>query len=273
MSDAPDQEKTQDVVPEAERRPAEVGTPEGADVHRVEGPAPAPVPGNGNALALEGIARAYRTGSGLLQILLDAKLTVAPGEMVAIVAPSGAGKSTLLHVAGLLERPDAGEVYIGGQATSNLNDDGRTAMRRNQIGFVYQFHHLLPEFSALENLVLPQMIAGLDRKEAERRAGELLAYLRIDGRAHHRPAELSGGEQQRVAIARAVANAPRVLLADEPTGNLDPKTAGHVFEALKSLVRESGLAALIATHNFSLAAGMDRTITIEDGAIVPADLG
>jgi lipoprotein-releasing system ATP-binding protein len=273
MSDAPDQEKTKEVVPDADAGPTEVGTADVRDVAPAENVEPEPVAGNGNALALEGIARAYRTGSGVLQILLDAKLTVAPGEMVAIVAPSGAGKSTLLHVAGLLERPDAGEVYICGQPTSSLNDDGRTAMRRNQIGFVYQFHHLLPEFSALENLVLPQMIAGLDRKEAERRAGELLAYLRIDGRAHHRPAELSGGEQQRVAIARAVANAPRVLLADEPTGNLDPKTAGHVFEALKSLVRESGLAALIATHNFSLAAGMDRTITIEDGAIVPADLG
>jgi lipoprotein-releasing system ATP-binding protein len=193
--------------------------------------------------------------------------------MVALVAPSGAGKSTLLHIAGLLERPDAGEVVIGGTAASGLGDDERTALRRTEIGFVYQFHHLLPEFSALENVVLPQMIAGLQRREAERRGRELLAYLRVDHRATHRPAELSGGEQQRVAIARAVANAPRVLLADEPTGNLDPKTAAHVFAALRTLVRESGLAALMATHNYALAAEMDRTVTIEDGAIMAAEVG
>jgi lipoprotein-releasing system ATP-binding protein len=225
------------------------------------------------ALKLQDVARAYGTGSGPLTVLADANLAVVPGEMVALVAPSGAGKSTLLHVAGLLERPDRGEVFINGQGTSGLSDDGRTALRRTQIGFVYQFHHLLPEFSALENVALPQMIAGLSRREAERRAAELLAYLRVEHRATHRPAELSGGEQQRVAIARAVANAPRVLLADEPTGNLDPKTSAHVFEALKELVRESGLAALVATHNFTLAGSMDRTITIEDGAIVPATLG
>jgi lipoprotein-releasing system ATP-binding protein len=225
------------------------------------------------ALALEEIARAYPTGSGPLQVLRGVSLAVAAGEMVALVAPSGAGKSTLLHVAGLLEKPDTGEVYICGEAASALSDEGRTALRRRQIGFVYQFHHLLPEFSALENLVLPQMIAGLRRKEAERRAWELLAYLRVDERAAHRPAELSGGEQQRVAIARAVVNAPRLLLADEPTGNLDPKTAEHVFTALKVLVRESGLAALIATHNYALAAEMDRTVTIEDGAVVPAKVG
>jgi lipoprotein-releasing system ATP-binding protein len=225
------------------------------------------------ALGLEGIARAYRTAAGPLQVLVDANLTVAAGEMVALVAPSGAGKSTLLHIAGLLERQDAGEVLVCGEATSRLSDDRRTALRRTQIGFVYQFHHLLPEFSARENLVLPQLIAGLKRKEAEKRADELLAYLRIGDRATHRPAELSGGEQQRVAIARAVANAPRILLADEPTGNLDPKTAGHVFAALRTLVRESGVAALIATHNFALAAQMDRTVTIQDGAIVPAKPG
>ena len=225
-----------------------------------------------DALALKGIARTYKAGAGPLIVLKNAELSVKPGEIVALVAPSGAGKSTLLHIAGLLERPDAGEVFVSGQPTSTLSDDARTALRRTEIGFVYQFHHLLPEFSALENVVIPQMIAGLDKREAEERAGELLAYLRVDQRAAHRPAELSGGEQQRVAIARAVANAPRVLLADEPTGNLDPKTAGHVFDALKSLVRQSGLAALIATHNFTLAAHMDRTITIEDGAIVPAKL-
>ncbi len=223
-----------------------------------------------NALSLEGITRGYRTGSGTLPVLKDANLSVAVGEMVALVAPSGAGKSTLLHIAGLLEHPDAGEVLISGEATSQLGDDGRTALRRRHIGFVYQFHHLLPEFSALENLVLPQMIAGLSRREAERRGRDLLAYLRIENRASHRPAELSGGEQQRVAIARAVVNAPRLLLADEPTGNLDPHTADHVFSALRELVRESGLAALIATHNHALAAEMDRTVTIEDGAIVPA---
>jgi lipoprotein-releasing system ATP-binding protein len=225
------------------------------------------------ALGLEDIARAYKTGSGPLQVLKHAELSVAVGEMVALVAPSGAGKSTLLHIAGLLERPDSGEVFIDGQAASRLSDEARTALRRRHIGFVYQFHHLLPEFSALENVVLPQLIAGLGRKEAERRAHELLNYLRIEQRAGHRPAELSGGEQQRVAIARAVANAPRLLLADEPTGNLDPGTAGHVFAALKTLVRESGLAALIATHNYALAAEMDRTVTIEDGAIMPAKMG
>jgi lipoprotein-releasing system ATP-binding protein len=225
-----------------------------------------------SALSLEGVARAYRTGSGPLVVLKNVNLSVAVGEMVALVAPSGAGKSTLLHIAGLLEHPDAGEVVIGGEAATRLGDDARTALRRRQIGFVYQFHHLLPEFSALENLMLPQMIAGLPRREAESRGLELLKYLRVDQRATHRPAELSGGEQQRVAIARAVVNAPRVLLADEPTGNLDPKTAGLVFSTLKALVRESGLAALVATHNYELAAEMDRTVTIEDGAIVAAKL-
>jgi lipoprotein-releasing system ATP-binding protein len=226
-----------------------------------------------NALSLVDVARAYRTGSGMLQVLKNASLDLAAGEMVALVAPSGAGKSTLLHVAGLLEAPDSGAVFIGGEAASRLNDNARTALRRTHIGFVYQFHHLLPEFSALENVMLPQMIAGLSRKEAARRTMELLKYLRVDERATHRPSELSGGEQQRIAIARAVANAPRLLLADEPTGNLDPKTADHVFSALRTLVWESGLAALIATHNYALAAEMDRTVTIEDGAIVPARVG
>src|SRR5687767_9217094 len=221
---------------------------------------------------LHAIERRYHQGDAVLEVLKNAELAVWPGQSVALVAPSGAGKSTLLHIAGLLEKPDAGEVFVGGAPTSTLTDDARTALRRTEIGFVYQFHHLLAEFSALENLMLPQMIAGLSRMEAEARAAELLGYLRVDHRASHRPAELSGGEQQRVAIARAVANAPRILLADEPTGNLDPKTAGLVFAALKSLVRESGLAALIATHNFTLAADMDRTITIEDGEIVPANL-
>jgi lipoprotein-releasing system ATP-binding protein len=229
--------------------------------------APSPV------LELRGVARQYPTGAGPLAVLTGADLAVPSGEIVALVAPSGAGKSTLLHVAGLLEKPDGGEVLIGGRACSALDDSGRTAMRRREIGFVYQFHHLLPDFSALENLVLPQMIAGLGRTEAEARARELLAYLNVDHRADHRPAELSGGEQQRVAIARAVANAPRLLLADEPTGNLDPHTADHVFEALVALVRQAGLAALIATHNHMLAARMDRAVTIEEGRVATAELG
>ena len=185
----------------------------------------------------------------------------------ALIAPSGAGKSTLLHVAGLLETPNAGEVHIGGFEAARLADDKRTALRRSQIGFVYQFHHLLPEFSAAENVILPQMIRGLGRAEARERASQLLAYLGLDARQHHRPAELSGGEQQRVAIARAVANAPRLLLADEPTGNLDPKTADHVFGTLTALVKASGLAALIATHNLDLAAQMDRQVTLQEGKV------
>ncbi|WP_246206309.1 ABC transporter ATP-binding protein [Propylenella binzhouense] len=224
-------------------------------------------------LLLDNVQRVYRTGEGPLVVLQQASLAVRPGEIVALVAPSGAGKSTLLHVAGLLERPDGGDVVVGGRSTIRLDDQGRTAMRRREIGFVYQFHHLLPEFSALENVVVPQMIAGLGRREAERRGRELLSYLRVDHRAEHRPAELSGGEQQRVAIARAVANAPRLLLADEPTGNLDPRTSAHVFAALLGLVRESGLAALIATHNLALAARMDRAITLSDGAVVPTEIG
>jgi lipoprotein-releasing system ATP-binding protein len=187
---------------------------------------------------------------------------------VALVGPSGAGKSTLLHIAGLLEHPDSGEVYIDAAATSRLSDIARTRIRRTDIGFVYQFHHLLPEFSALENVVLPQMIRGLSRREAGTRAAELLSYLGLKDRLTHRPAELSGGEQQRVAIARAVANAPRILLADEPTGNLDVHTADHVFATLNQLVRATGLAAIIATHNMDLAAQMDRRVTIRDGLIV-----
>ncbi len=219
------------------------------------------------ALGLSGIERRYKEGSGTLEVLRGVDLTIAPGEIVALVAPSGAGKSTLLHIAGLLERPDAGEVRIGGLPCVDLPDSERTRIRRLSIGFVYQFHHLLPDFTALENVVMPQRLAGLPKKEAERRARELLAYLKIDQRAGHRPAELSGGERQRVAIARAVVNAPRVLLADEPTGNLDPKTADHVFSALGALVRASGLAALIVTHNLDLADRMDRRLTLVDGRI------
>ncbi len=223
-------------------------------------------------LALEGVVRAYVTAAGTLTVLNGVELTVKPGELVALVAPSGVGKSTLLHVAGLLEKPEAGEVRINGRTASGLNDLARTAMRRRDIGFVYQFHHLLPEFTALENIVMPQMIAGLGKSEAEARARQLLGYMRIEARADHRPAELSGGEQQRVAIARAVANGPRILMADEPTGNLDPKTSDHVFAALDALVRQSGLSALIATHNMALAARMDRAITLKDGKVVPAEI-
>ena len=217
---------------------------------------------------LHGIERHYRQGDATLDILKGAELAVWPGQSVALVAPSGAGKSTLLHIAGLLERQNGGEVYINEVATSTLNDSARTRIRRTDIGFVYQAHHLLPEFSALENIMLPQMIRGLPRREAAARAGELLSYLGLKERLTHRPSELSGGEQQRVAIARAVANAPRILLADEPTGNLDPRTADLVFGAMTQLVRASGLAAVIATHNMDLAARMDRRVTLRDGQVL-----
>ncbi|SCB23270.1 lipoprotein-releasing system ATP-binding protein [Rhizobium multihospitium] len=219
-------------------------------------------------LQLSGVERHYGQGETRLSILKDADFTLRSGEMVALVAPSGTGKSTLLHVAGLLEHPDGGEVLVNGQACEALSDDRRTAVRRSEIGFVYQFHHLLPEFSALENIMMPQLISGLSRKDASARAAQLLDYMRIGHRGDHRPAELSGGEQQRVAIARAVANAPLVLLADEPTGNLDPATAHYVFDALEALVRQSGLAALIATHNHELAARMDRRVTLSEGKVV-----
>ena len=220
------------------------------------------------ALWLQGVDKHFGGGETLIEILRGADLALWPGQSVALIAPSGAGKSTLLHVAGLLETPDGGDVFIGGAGTAGMSDDQRTALRRNEIGFVYQFHHLLPEFSAAENLILPQMIRGLSRAEAARRASELLSYLGLGACERHRPAELSGGEQQRVAIARAVANGPRVLLADEPTGNLDPKTADHVFSTLTALVKASGLAALIATHNLELAARMDRRVTLEEGRVV-----
>jgi len=220
------------------------------------------------ALYLENIARRYGQGETALTVLSGADLVLSPGESVALVAPSGAGKSTLLHLAGLLEKPDEGEVHVAGAATSAMSDAERTALRRTHIGFVYQFHHLLPEFTAEENIALPQMVAGLPRAEASRRARELLAYLGLDARAHHRPSELSGGEQQRVAIARALANAPRVLLADEPTGNLDPKTADHVFSTLAELVKASRVAALIATHNMEIAARMDRRVTLREGRVI-----
>lgn len=222
-------------------------------------------------LFLHKVERHYRQGDATLDILTGAELAIWPGQSVALVAPSGAGKSTLLHIAGLLEHPDGGEVYIDGQATTALADAERTRIRRQDIGFVYQSHRLLPEFSAIENVILPQMIRGLSRNEASTRAIELLGYLGLGERLTHRPAELSGGEQQRVAMARAVANAPRILLADEPTGNLDPHTADHVFTALSQLVAASGLAMIVATHNMELAARMDRRVTIRDKKVEELD--
>jgi lipoprotein-releasing system ATP-binding protein len=219
-------------------------------------------------LQLENVERRYQQGATALSVLRGGNFGLFAGQSVALVAPSGAGKSTLLHIAGLLEKPDAGEVYIDGAATTHMSDDARTGLRRHAIGFVYQFHHLLPEFSALENVMLPQMIAGLSRRQARVRSLELLDYLGLAARAKHRPTELSGGEQQRVAIARAVANGPVILLADEPTGNLDPKTAHHVFEALERLVKATGLAALVATHNETLAVRMTRRVTLKDGWVV-----
>jgi lipoprotein-releasing system ATP-binding protein len=220
-------------------------------------------------LRLSGVHRHYGEGETQVRVLEAADLVVESGEMVALVAPSGAGKSTLLHISGLLERPQAGEVEIVGQPTSRLGDRARTLLRRTTVGYVYQFHHLLPEFSALENVAMPQLIAGISAREAEARARALLSVLDVEARAKHRPAELSGGEQQRVAIARAAANHPRVILADEPTGNLDPATSDLVFAALGSLIREEGAAALIATHNFDLARRADRIVTIRNGLIVP----
>ena len=220
------------------------------------------------ALEMINVERHFVQGERQLSILNGANFVLRPGETVALVAPSGTGKSTLLQLAGLLEQPDAGEVIIGGESCGNLSDDRRTAIRRSEIGFVYQFHHLLPEFTALENIMMPQLISGLSKSAAAERAAQLLDYMRIGHRADHRPSELSGGEQQRVAIARAVANAPMVLLADEPTGNLDPETAGYVFEALDALVRQSGLSAVIATHNHELASLLDRRVTLADGLVV-----
>ncbi|WP_288195603.1 ABC transporter ATP-binding protein [uncultured Pleomorphomonas sp.] len=219
-------------------------------------------------LKLVGIEKSYSEGTGTLPILRGCDFNLFSGELTALVAPSGAGKSTLLHITGLLEKPDAGDVVIGGKACGKLDDAVRTRLRRTEIGFVYQFHHLLPEFTALENLMIPQMIAGLDKQEAAKRGKDLLAYMRLEKRGSHLPSQLSGGERQRVAIARAVANAPKVLLADEPTGNLDPKTSHYVFDALAALVRATGLAAIIATHNMALAERMDRRITLDEGRIV-----
>jgi lipoprotein-releasing system ATP-binding protein len=221
-------------------------------------------------LVLSGVVRRFRTGDGTLEVLRGADLSLAAGEIVALVAPSGAGKSTLLHIAGLLERADEGEVTVAGRASSAMSEQERTEARGRAIGFVYQFHHLLPEFSALENVVMPQMILRAPRRVAEERARALLSQLGLGQRLSHRPSRLSGGEQQRVAIARALANEPAVLLADEPTGNLDAGTAEVVFGELLALVRGHGAAALVATHNPELAARMDRTVTLREGRIVPA---
>lgn len=223
-------------------------------------------------LELSGVSRGFRSGDARLDVLDQTDLSLVEGELVALVAPSGAGKSTLLHICGLLDRADSGAVVINGAETSSLDEADRSAMRGREIGFVYQFHHLLPEFDAVENVMMPQLIAGLDASTARARAMELLDYLHIGPRAEHRPAELSGGEQQRVAIARAMANAPSVLLADEPTGNLDPKTSDHVFQVLLSLVRAADVSALIATHNLALAARADRVITLESGKVVPYEI-
>ena len=219
---------------------------------------------------LTAIVRKFRQGRGELRVLRDINLNVTRGEIIALVGPSGSGKSTLLHIAGLLERPDAGEVHLNGDPCGGLNDEQRTLLRRLHFGFVYQYHHLLPEFSALENVTLPQLIAGKSPTQARERSRELLAQLGLAERETHRPGQLSGGEQQRVAIARALANRPKVVLADEPTGNLDPETADGVFDMLLTLARTVGLTAIIATHNPALAERMDRTVRLQGGVLVPA---
>ena len=227
-------------------------------------------------LQLLGLTRTFSQGGREIPVLRGASAELYPGQAVALVGPSGAGKSTLLHIAGLLETPDAGRVIVNGEDCSRASDGERTRVRRAEMGFVYQFHQLLPEFSALENIALPQMIRGVGRRVAERRAGELLGALGLAMRADHRPAQLSGGEQQRAAIARALANSPNILLADEPTGNLDPDTAAHVFHELLGLISHTGVAALIATHNFDLARRMHRVLRLENGVleeILPANVG
>jgi lipoprotein-releasing system ATP-binding protein len=218
-------------------------------------------------MVLRGVGRTYRQGKNALEVLRGVDLTLYPGEIVALVGPSGSGKSTLLHIAGLLDLPDKGDVFIGGKRCAKLDEAARTMLRRTAVGFVYQFHHLQPEFSAVENVALPQRIAGKSPKAALHTAAELLNRLGLKDRVHHRPGELSGGEQQRVAICRAVANNPRVLLADEPTGNLDPETSDKVFDELVSLARNQGVAALIATHNMDLAKRMDRAVTMDGGQL------
>ena len=220
------------------------------------------------ALTLSGLTRSYLSGGKPLEVLRGVDLDVRPGEIVGLIGPSGSGKSSLLHAAGLLERPTSGKVMVGGVYTSKMRESARTSLRLHTIGFVYQFHHLLPELTALDNVALPQLIAGKSRPEARKRASELLDRLGLAAREHHQPAQLSGGEQQRVAIARALSNNPRLILADEPTGNLDPTTSGSVFQALFDLARIQGVAALIATHNLELAGFMDRVFALKDGHLV-----
>ncbi|KJS26533.1 MAG: ABC transporter [Hyphomonadaceae bacterium BRH_c29] len=220
-------------------------------------------------LELSGIDRVYRTAAGALNVLSGANLKLEAGELVGLVGPSGSGKSTLLHTAGLLEKPESGSVLLDGIECLKLDDKGRTAMRRSKIGFVYQFHHLLPEFNAADNVAMPLMIAGVGRKAAREKAAELLAEMGLDHRADHQPGQMSGGEQQRVAIARALANNPRLVIADEPTGNLDPTTTERVFATFIKMAREEGAAVLVATHNHALTTHMDRVLTLEDGKLVP----
>jgi lipoprotein-releasing system ATP-binding protein len=225
-------------------------------------------------LELKGIQQSFKeVGGGRLDVIKSAELSLYPGEMVALIGPSGAGKSTLLHITGMLEKPTAGEVVVAGQSSGDMSDDKRTALRRSTMGFVYQYHHLLPEFSALENVVVPQMIAGKSRRAARPRAVELLERVGLGARLEHRPGKLSGGEQQRVAVARALANAPKILLADEPTGNLDLHTADDVFAMLTDLVRDFRVAALIATHNLDIARRMDRVVTIREGVLEEVSVG
>jgi len=220
-------------------------------------------------LSVRNLHRSYPSGGGTLHVLKGADIDVFPGEMVGLIGPSGSGKSTLLHAAGLLEKPNAGEVFINGKESLKLSDDKRTAIRRRSIGMVYQFHHLLKEFTALDNVVIPQLIAGKRRRVAQSEAKRLLTQMGLAERMTHRPSQMSGGEQQRVAIARAIANNPQMLLADEPTGNLDPATSASVFQSLMNLVRQENVAALIATHNMALTQHMDRVLTVKDGLIVP----
>lgn len=219
-------------------------------------------------LDIKNLTKTYKTGQEKLVILDELSLSIFKGETVALVGPSGAGKSTLLSQIGLLDTPDSGEILIGGQDAAKLKDAAKTKLRSQEIGFVYQFHHLLPEFTALENVMMPQIIAGRSQREAKERAERFLERLGLAERVSHRPATLSGGEQQRVAIARALANKPSLLLADEPTGNLDPQTGAHVFKLLTSIVEKTGVSALIATHNMELAAKMDRVLIIKDGKVI-----
>jgi len=220
-------------------------------------------------LSLRGLRRDYVTEAGTLTVLRGIDLDLRPGELVGLIGPSGSGKSSLLHAAGLLEEPTAGQIHVAGKDCSRMNDRGRTQVRLKSLGFVYQFHHLLPEFTAIDNVALPQMIAGRSQAAAQKREVELLTRLGLGQRLRHQPGQLSGGEQQRVAVARALANGPQVLLADEPTGNLDPHTSSSVFESLHEVAREQGVAALIATHNMEIAGYMDRVFSLEDGLLIP----